>query len=194
MTMDAPKFKPLTILVGVVGVSYPFAVYFGLQVLPPLAIGLTLMGFLCFRLFLQRHEKDRPIEFIALFMSVVLVGILLLFDSILALKSYPITISLSLAAVFGYSMIHPPCAIERIARLMEPNLNDKGVAYTRKVTLVWICFFLLNASVSLYTALWGDLEVWTFYNGFLSYLFIGVIFGVEFIVRQFVKKQHRSEG
>jgi len=191
--MDAPKFKPLTILVVVVGVSYPFAVYFGLQVLPPLAIGLTLMGFLCLRLFLQRNEKDRRIEVIALFMSVALVGFLLLFDSLLALKSYPITISLSLAAVFGYSMIHPPCAIERIARMMEPNLNDKGVAYTRKVTIVWICFFILNACISLWTALWGDLEVWTFYNGFLSYLFIGVTFGIEFIVRQFVKKQHRTE-
>jgi uncharacterized membrane protein len=193
MTTDLPKFKPLTILIAVVGVSYPFAVYFGLQILPPVLIGLTLMGFLSVRLFLFRHEHNRHIEKIALVLSLLLVALLLVFDSLLAIKSYPITISLSLAAVFGYSLIHPPCAIERIARLMEPNLNDKGVAYTRKVTIVWIIFFLINASISLMTAVWGDLEVWTFYNGFLSYLCVGIVFGLEFIVRQFVKKQHRTE-
>ncbi|MDV7341023.1 hypothetical protein RYZ26_15560 [Terasakiella sp. A23] len=184
------KVKPLVVLLTLLGLAYPFAVYFGLQVFSPLTIAFCLLGFLAIRLFVQWREKKQMIEMVALVLTLICVAVLMVVDQMLAVKSYPVALSLSLAAVFSYSVLHPPTFIERFARLLEPNLNEKGVRYTRKVTVVWIGFFIVNASISAGTALYGDLDVWTFYNGFLSYIFIGVVMGIELLVRQFVKKQH----
>ena len=127
-------------------------------------------------------------------MTFICVAGLLLIDQMLAIKVYPVAISLSLAALFIYSFFFPPTVIERFARMSEPTLNESGVRYTRKVTIIWIVFFICNAAASLMTALWGNLEIWAFYNGFLSYVFVGGLMAGEFVVRQFVKKHHHGEN
>ena len=67
-------------------------------------------------------------------------------------------ISLAVATIFAASLRFPPTVIERIARLTEPDLPPEGVIYTRKVTVVWVAFLLVNAAISLWTALCGSLE------------------------------------
>ncbi|WP_417782175.1 hypothetical protein [Terasakiella pusilla] len=190
---SAPKFKPLMIVVAVVGVAYPFAVYFGLQLFSPLVIALALISFLIVRILSSWREKKQVRELVALSLTLSCVVLLSFVDQLLAIKSYPVALSLSLASLFTYSLLNPPSMIERFARMVEPNLNEQGVRYTRKVTMVWIGFFICNAVVSFGTAVYGDLEVWTFYNGFLSYVCVGGLMGGEFIVRQFVKKHHRGD-
>lgn len=103
---------------------------------------------------------------------------------------YPVLMNLGLAIVFGLSLIksHTPI-IETIARLHEKNLPRGGVKYTRNVTKAWLCFFILNGFVSLYTFLYLDLEHWTLYNGFISYILIGGLFSIEFFIRGRVKKK-----
>ena len=184
------KFKPLVVIATVVGVTYPFVVYFGLQVFSPLAIALSLLLFLSFRVVLQWREKKEKIHLISLALTISIVAGLVLIDVLMAVKSYPIALCLSLAAVFGYSLIYPPTIIERFAKMVEPNLNENGILYTRNVTITWIAFFILNSGISLWTALYENIETWALYNGFLSYIFMGCIFMIEFIVRQFVKKKH----
>jgi len=103
-------------------------------------------------------------------------------------KAYPVAVSLAAAAVFALSLHFPPPVIERIARLTEPDLPPKGVAYTRRVTEVWVGFLLLNASISAATAVWGSLDQWTLWNGLLSYLAMGALFAGEFVVRQRVRR------
>ncbi len=190
---SAPKFKPLMIVVAVIGVAYPFAVYFGLQLFSPLVIALALISFLIVRILSSWREKKQVRELVALSLTLSCVVLLSFVDQLLAIKSYPVALSLSLASLFTYSLLNPPSMIERFARMVEPNLNEQGVRYTRKVTMVWIGFFICNAVVSFGTAVYGDLEVWTFYNGFLSYVCVGGLMGGEFIVRQFVKKHHRGD-
>jgi len=188
------KVKPLAIVASVIGVAYPFAVYFGLQVATPLLIAFLLLGFLCIRILVKWRDNPQKIELVALGLTLTTVVVLLFFDHLLAVKSYPVALSLSLASVFAYSVLTPPTVVERFARLVEPDLNESGVHYTRNVTIIWIIFFLCNAAVSLWTALKADIEIWTFYNGFLSYILVGTIMGGEFIVRQFVKKKHKDES
>lgn len=190
---SAPKFKPLMIVVAVVGVAYPFAVYFGLQLFSPLVIALALISFLILRILLSWREKKQVRELVALGLTLSCIVLLSFVDQLLAIKSYPVALSLSLASLFTYSLLNPPSMIERFARMVEPNLNEQGVRYTRKVTMVWIGFFICNALVSFGTAVYGDLDVWTFYNGFLSYVCVGGLMGIEFVVRQFVKKHHRGD-
>ncbi len=102
---------------------------------------------------------------------------------------YPTVINLMVASTFGISLLYPPSLIERIARRMKHQLNERGIAYTRQVTKVWLGFSLMNASISFLTALHGDLEIWALYNGFISYLLIGSLFIAEYGVRQY-KRRH----
>jgi len=88
--------------------------------------------------------------------------------------------------LFSWSLVTPPSAIERIARLREPNLVAAGVRYTRRVTIVWVIFFVANGSIALYTATLTPLCDLALYNGFIAYLLIGATFGVEFVVRSIV--------
>lgn len=80
--------------------------------------------------------------------------------------------------------------IKRLARLEDPDLPPKGVAYTRKVTQVWSVFFLCNAAVSLATILYGDRWLWGFYNGFVSYILMGLLMAAEMAVRRKVRASY----
>lgn len=170
------------------GVSYPFLIYFGLDILNPTTIVVILVLLALLRLFLNKNKT--ALGSVIIVGSVALVVLLLSYDGLLAVKAYPVAVSLGLAFGFIWSLFYPPSAIERIARLTEPNLNAHGVGYTRKVTICWIMFFVVNAVISSYTALYTDLATWTLYNGFISYVLMGLLFSIEFIVRYFVKRRH----
>jgi uncharacterized membrane protein len=107
----------------------------------------------------------------------------------LPLRLYPVLVNLALGLLFGWSLLHPPTVIERIARLTDPLLPPRAVTYTRKVTQVWLGFFVINGSIALITALWASPKVWTLYNGGIAYALMGVLFAVEWVIRQRVKKQ-----
>ncbi|MBL4621504.1 MAG: hypothetical protein JKY89_03820, partial [Immundisolibacteraceae bacterium] len=49
--------------------------------------------------------------------------------------------------------------------------------------------FMVNGSIAAMLALYGSLEMWTLYNGFIAYLLIGILFGGEFLVRQYIKRR-----
>jgi len=106
----------------------------------------------------------------------------------LPLKLYPVLVNATLFAVFAYSLIVPPTVAERFARLREAELPEQGIAYTRRVTQVWCGFFIVNGVIALFTALYASSAVWWFYNGFLAYLFIGVLFAGEYCLRRHVKR------
>ena len=97
--------------------------------------------------------------------------------------------SLGAALIFGISLLFPPTLVERIATLYEGPLPEKGVIYTRKVTILWTFVLVLNAIISAWTALYSDLNIWTLWNGLLSYLMMGTVFAIEFLVRQRVKRK-----
>ena len=103
---------------------------------------------------------------------------------------YPVLVSLSMMILFSISLLKPPTVIEVFARRQEGRLSSEAVSYTRKVTIVWCVFFLLNAIVSAYTA-FASRELWLIYNGFVSYLLIASLFALEYLVRQRVKKRAR---
>ena len=90
-------------------------------------------------------------------------------------------------AVFASSLWQPQTIIERLARLQEPELPQSGIDYTRKVTKVWCLFFVINGSIALYTC-FQPLEIWTLYNGLLSYVFAGLLFAGEWVVRQRIRQ------
>ena len=103
---------------------------------------------------------------------------------------YPVVVSLGLLVLFAGSLYKGMPMVERIARLQDPDLPAQAVAYTRKVTQVWCCFFLLNSSIALATCLYGDMKVWGVYNGVISYVLLGTLMAGEWLVRKKVQRKN----
>ena len=145
--MVRPRFNYGLIIAFVGTLTYPLLVYFGYSVVSPvffLVLGLGLVGLRILALRKNTNAKIWTIAFI--FVAIGLCAVWLV-NSHLAVQAYPVLMSLSVACVFGFSLLYPPTIIERIARIKEPNLPPEGVVYTRKVTIVWLIFLILNASI-----------------------------------------------
>lgn len=105
---------------------------------------------------------------------------------------YPVAVNAAMLAVFAFSLRFPPTVIERLARLQHPGLDEAGVRYTRKVTAAWCAFFAANGLAALFTAVSGDADLWAFYNGFLAYALMGLMFAGEWLVRRRVRPPERA--
>ncbi|MGO2275022.1 hypothetical protein [Pseudoalteromonas nigrifaciens] len=113
------------------------------------------------------------------------------FDSDVGLRLYPVIINTVMLLVFSYSLYKGPSIIETFARITEPELDEQGVQYTKKVTQLWCVFFIVNGGIALYTSLFASLAVWAFYNGVIAYVAMGVLFALEWLVRLKVKRKAR---
>jgi len=173
------------------GLAYPPLVYFGLSRLPPGVIVLFGLALIGLRLLGSWRAERQAVVAGGLALALAGAGLvaLLLLSPVLAVLAYPIVISLATAAIFALSLIRPPSVIERIARLREPDLPPRAVAYTRRVTMVWTAFLVVNALVSAATAAWAPLSIWTLWNGLISYLLMGTLFLGEFAVRRIVRRR-----
>ena len=107
-------------------------------------------------------------------------------------KTYPVLVSMIGASYALWTLAHPPSAAERLARLSNPTeyFDERKITYTRRVTAMWAMFFIANGSVATYTAAWTSTGVWTMYNGLISYLLIGGLFGGEYLFRLWYRKRH----
>lgn len=176
---------------GAIVLAWPLLVGFGLAhnglhwLLPVMAALLLL------RLF-QVRKQVGPMR--RVLQSVALAGIALcVASSVLKahqlLLFYPVVVNLVMLAVFGGSLWSAMPLVERLARLREPNLPPEGVRYTRQVTRIWCLFFIVNGSVALFTALHGDMRLWTAWNGVIAYLLMGLLMAGEWLVRRRLMKR-----
>ncbi|MGL5334591.1 MAG: hypothetical protein ACRC9R_00330 [Enterovibrio sp.] len=182
------------IAVGVLLLSWPFVIWFGLannslHWLLPLMI-LTLVLRLCLI-----SKNTGPMRF--MIQCVTIAGLMLCVASTILkthqlLLFYPVVVNVVMLSVFGGSLWTAMPLVERLARLRTPDLPPHAVRYTRRVTQVWCLFFVINGSIALFTALHGDMWMWTSWNGMISYLLIGALVAGEWVVRLQVMKRHTS--
>jgi uncharacterized membrane protein len=160
---------------------YPVLIYFGLQTINPRWLTLLLL------LIAARHVLGKllPPALRAVWglCAVALVGITLITGSDAGLLLYPVLVNALMFMLFFGSWLKPPSIIEMIARMREPQLPEEGVRYTRKLTLVWCGFFVINGGIALAT-LSMSREWWTLYNGLISYLLMGGLFFGELFFRK----------
>jgi uncharacterized membrane protein len=123
---------------------------------------------------------------------VVLGVVALITGETLSVLIYPVVINATLLFTFAMSLGQDQSTVERLARLRRPNLPEYVINYTRTVTIVWCVFFALNMVAAAATALYGDLELWTLYNGAISYLLAGILMAIEWLVRQAVRRRHEG--
>jgi uncharacterized membrane protein len=169
-------------------IAYPLVVWLALGHVGPRWIAFGLAG-----LALARAAVTRERFWMAAAAAVLLLAAIGAWtEGWVALKLYPVVVNLALLGAFAASLRHGPSAIERLARLREPELPPAAIAYTRRVTQVWCVFFAANAAVSAATALWADAAGWALYNGLIAYLLMGLLMGGEWLVRRRVRA--RSGG
>lgn len=126
-------------------------------------------------------------------LALVLCLLSLAFSAIGFMFYYPVAVNLIMLAVFLSSLRGEQSIVERLARLQDPNLSPRGVRYTRNVTKAWCVFFVLNGAIAAATAIIGDLKLWTWWNGLLSYGAMGLMFGGEYLLRCRLKAQERAQ-
>lgn len=119
------------------------------------------------------------------------------------LKLYSVVISATFLVVFGSTLFFGPNIIFRFATLADKkiigsNYENQVKAYCKKVTIVWCCFFILNGTAAACTTFADKIfglspekarEVWAVYNGGISYVLMGILFVVEFIIRKLVDRK-----
>ncbi len=169
-------------------IAYPFAVWFGvtrfgISILAPLLCAVFLLRLLTLR------AASGQLLWVTKYSAVI--GLLLVASSVLLKQThlllyYPVVVNVLLFIVFMVSLRSSVPIIERLARLRDSDFPPAAVVYTRRVTQVWCIFFLFNGGISFYTCLKGDMALWAFYNGGLSYVLIGSLMGGEWIVRKYI--------
>ena len=168
----------------VLGICYPFVVYAALGHVPAGAFVVLATLLILGRLIAFRGDRMARLLLPPLLITVVATLLLAVLTPEFSVKAYPVLMSLCFASAFGFSLLHPPSLAEIFARRTQPEMTDEAVRYTRKVSAVWFGFLLINAGLSLATALHGDLALWTLYNGIISYILMGLLFAGELLVRQ----------
>ncbi len=172
-------------------IIYPLVIYYGLNYFEPKYLVIFLGVILLVRFI---TSKSQPLfsegkQQIAIIITGVAIIIFTLFsNSLSGLKVYPVLVSISLLFIFSMSLYFPPTTIERIARLTDPDLSEQGILYTRTVTKIWCLFFIINGIIAFYTSFFTSVEIWTLYNGLISYLLMGSLFGCEYMYRKFILK------
>ncbi len=161
--------------------AYPFLVFYSLDRFDPRWLLLVLAGVAIARAICQ---GDGIMQWIPAAVAVVL----LVSGSRGGVLWYPVLVNGFFLLWFAASLIYPPPVVERLARLLDPDLPLEGVRYTRKVTGFWCGFFLFNGAFAAYTVVGGSIALWTWYNGLVSYLLMaGLMVGEYFLRRRFMR-------
>lgn len=167
-----------------VGLAYPFAVYFGMDRFSPRHFALLLGVLWLARALTGPQSPDKRVMTVAV---LIFCAVLWFYQEPALLRWYPVLISVFMLSFFGLSLRYGRPLIERLARLREPELPPKAIAYTRQVTKVWCGFFLLNGMIAAALTLWAPLAWWTLYTGLIAYILMGALFAGEWLIRQKVR-------
>ena len=180
-----PQHRLLRGIIQLALLMYPFYIWWAISHWHPAAALLPLAMLALAKAVFSRSPLSQRGFF--LLSAVVLLAASLLGKAEQAMLYYPVWVNSGMLLLFGWSLYYPPTVVERLARLMDGELDAKGVAYTRKVTQVWCGFFLLNGSIAMLTAWWGNWDLWVLYNGFIAYLLMGALMAAEWLVRRRVR-------
>ncbi|MDA7618199.1 hypothetical protein N8703_02745 [Verrucomicrobia bacterium] len=186
--------RALMLLLTLALLAYPLVVYFGLSRWGVSGVSCVLGVLFLIRLIIGGKTKLTHLKVIVyLSGSVGLVLVLLsaAFRQAGLILFYPVAVNVLMLLFFSGSLYQEQTVIERLARLREPEFPENGVRYTRTVTKVWCAFFMVNGAIAFITC-FQALEVWTIYNGLISYLLIGMLFVSEFLTRRRIIKKYKD--
>ncbi len=104
------------------------------------------------------------------------------------LKFYPPICNVVIFLIFFSSLFAKETVIQKFVRFSGEKLEKPAWIYTRRITYVWCVFTFLNLLISIWTMFLSD-NIWMIYNGFISYILVGLVFCIEYIVRIILRKR-----
>jgi uncharacterized membrane protein len=131
-----------------------------------------------------------PVRLIARLVSLYLVYPVLVFAAF-AFPSAPpvvfvpaVAINAFLAILFARTLLpgREPM-ISWFARLERGNLEADLVTYTRRLTWLWVVFFVVMAGIAGALAAFGSGAAWAWYAGVANYLLVGALLIGEYVYR-----------
>jgi len=178
---------------GLILISYPFLVYWSLRTYDVRWLALGLFALSALRWLWVRKKGELSLGPVALACTLILFLVAAASNNSKVIKLYPTLMNGLFFCLFATSLTkgHTPI-VEKLARLKDKTLSPAGIQYTRKVTLVWCLFFIVNGGLCTYFTFCASLETWTLYTGFLSYILMGSLFAVEFLCRRWIQKMESA--
>ena len=104
------------------------------------------------------------------------------------LKFYPPVCNLFIFLIFFISLFKKETIIQKIAKALDGELSKKQIIYTRYVTYAWCVLTFFNFVVSIWTIFLSD-KIWLLFNGCISYILIGLLFIIEYLIRTVLRKK-----
>jgi uncharacterized membrane protein len=135
-------------------------------------------------------QKEKKTDFffnLALWVALLVFVALIIFVDTARFALYlpPILILSFFIINFAKSLLPGQEALlTKLARVVFKDDGPEAATYTRKVTLLWTCFlsFLLIQTIAL--SFFAPIEVWSLFTNVLNYLFMALLFIMEYIYRQ----------
>jgi len=184
--------RPQILLIAAIVIAtfiYPFIVFTSIEKIGPASLSIILLCLLVARVVI-RGKFNEPEQYLQL----ALVGSLCLIaawqQSEFLLRFYPVAMNLVFSAFFFLSLRKEITLIEKFSQYFVKNPEPHQRKYMRGLTKAWGLLLLLNACLASYTACCSSLEVWTLYNGVISYVLFGLFSLAELVNRHFYKKRH----
>ena len=171
----------LKVFLAALLVIFPFWAYFGLMRFGLVPVAAALLAIAFVRLALD-FNKTTAAQFV---LALVLALAALLMRSHKAVLLYPVLMNGFFLAIFASSLRRGAIPMaERFARLKEKTPPPEAIRWCRGVTQAWCVFFVVNGGIALWTVFLEDKQYWTLWNGLLSYIAIGLMFAVEYLLRR----------
>jgi len=171
---------------GLIFLLYPFLIYLGLHKFQPREIASLLLIAAILRLIANKYGEKKEGEMGMSLFWIAAAFLITIFTFVTNLKFglylYPPLVNLIFFTFFSISLLYPPTVIERIARRHRSKMTVKAVVYTRKITQAWCLFFLINGGISVMSIFYSE-EWWVLYNGFITYILIGLMLAGEYFIR-----------
>lgn len=169
----------------VLTVAVPFIIYFSIK---NYGYRYLFSGLIILYLLKLTSSLRRGVNKKQLFMFIIIGGFLccaIILNRFSIALYTPFLINLGLLVSFGSTLFIGPPVIEVFARRHVKILSDSEIKYCRKLTAIWSLFFLFNGSISMIISLSKNMEYWIIYNGFISYVLIGMFFLIEMTYRYY---------
>lgn len=154
-------------------------------------LAFLLLGIIAGLSVITRSKQPGKSSFM-FFDFVILVGLIVLATCIVFIDVTRITLYLPpllvisfITFIFIRSLVpgQEPL-ITRIARVIFQDDDPKMAVYTRQVTWLWACFLIIIFVQTIALTLFASMETWSLFTNVLNYVFMCILFILEYIYRQ----------
>ncbi|NMH60663.1 hypothetical protein [Alteromonas ponticola] len=187
-----PQFQRsawLTLLLALLMLAYPLLVYLHIDDINPRWVGVALFIVVGLRALVVGKLKQVS-EWSLLLLISVYCALIMVFDSELLVRFYPVLMSVGMGVLFMASLFDAETLIEKFAKAGGQTPPPQAHGYLRVLTVCWGGLLLINGLIAAYTAWFASLSTWALYNGLISYLVLAGFAALEWGYRGFYKKRH----